>query len=353
MTELPELSAGSGLPFRNAFEDYRPFPSRVVVEGTDGSAPFVTVAITIYKRFKYLPDLIEKLLNQPFDRPVEIIVVDDDPDSDFGPRLVELLPMLKERRFRYIVNSKNLGVNGTFNRCIEFARGEWLTILNDDDLLDDAYLEAMFAYLDAHPAIDAIASRKRDLDERGAQSQRPLPPVRRLASRLLTETLFLGRTTRRVTPRKMFWWPGGVIGNVAGVLMRTSVARDIGGFYPEDGEGSADYWFLTRLTKRFKVRQHRQVAAVVRIAENESAKVSTLKTFFLATYGLQQALAGDGVPRGWARFSPLIIGQQRAFYRDYWHIDIPREEVGKLLGIRVSPERPILFRLVRILFRGL
>lgn len=341
------------MAFRNAFDDYIPYPSRVVVDGADTSTPFVTVAITIYKRFQYLPELVERLLRLRFDRPFEIIVVDDDPGSDFAARLLERLPALRESRFRYIVNGKNLGVNGTFNRCIEYARGEWLTIINDDDLLEQDYLEAMFAYLDQRPKVDVIASRKRDFDERGALSRPETPPLRQLASRLLLETLFLGQTTRRVTPRKMFWWPGGVIGNCAGVLMRTSAAREIGGFHPEDGEGAADYWFLTRLTRYFHVRQHRKLAALIRIAENESAKESTLKTFFLATYGLQQALAGDGVPRWWARFSPLIVGQQRAFYRDYWHIDIPREEVGKLLGIKVPRGRPILFRVARILLRGL
>lgn len=345
-----ELS-GPTLTYRNALADLTHSPADIRAEGSDLTPPLVTIAITVYKRFEYLVGAVQSALNQDFLQPIEIIVVDDDPNSDFAEALLQRLPVLRGRSFRYIVNRQNLGVNGTFNRCIEYARGEWVSILNDDDLLERNFLSTMFAEIFRNPAIDGLASRKRDLDERGPiqQAQRSLP--RRIFARLLQEALFSGRATRAVNERKMFWWPGGVVGNCAGLLLRTDAARRVGGFYPEEGP-SGDYWFLTRFARRAELRQHRAVLASVRISRNESAKVSTLKNFIAMTYKLQQALAGAGTPRWWRRFSPMIIARQRAFYRDYWRIDIPEQEVEELLNIKLPPDRPVLFRVARLIFRG-
>jgi GT2 family glycosyltransferase len=89
------------------------------------------------------------------------VIVDNDPESQCAELLLNRFPELRERNFRYIVNRENIGAWGNFNRCIQMARGQWLTFLQDDDLLDSNYLQLMFASIDEDPSIDGIVCRKR------------------------------------------------------------------------------------------------------------------------------------------------------------------------------------------------
>jgi len=339
----------AGLGSRDAFLDLQGSPGDTVFQGADATEPLVTIAVTVYKRFDYLAEAVRSALDQDFDRPVEVIVVDDDPASRFADRLVQELPLLREANFRYIVNRDNLGVNGTFNRCIQAARGQWVSILNDDDLLDRHFLRTMFEEISRRPEIDGLAGRKRRMDERGPLKVASRSPPRRLAAALLRETQFSGQPSRAITARKMFWWP--LIGNCAGLIFRKDAALALGGFYAEEGP-AGDWSFFTRFGLRYNLRQHRTIVASVRIAKNESAKVSVLQSFLTMSYRLQQVLTEHGAPTWWRRFSPMILARQRAYYRDFWHIDVPDREVEEWLGIKLPPDRPIWFRIVRLAFRG-
>jgi glycosyltransferase involved in cell wall biosynthesis len=337
------------LHFRDAFLDLQASRADTVFVGSDHSDPIATIAITVYKRFEYLREAVQSALAQDIRQPFEVIVVDDDPDSTFAEQLLEQLPALRNCNFRYIINRDNLGVNGTFNRAIEAARGEWVSILNDDDLLDRDFLSTMVQELSKDPKIDGIASRKRRLDERVSLKvpSRSLP--RSIAAALLRGALFAGRSSRPITARKMFWWP--LIGNCAGLIFRRDAALALGGFYSEEGP-AGDWLFFTRFGLRYNLRQHRAVAASVRIAKNESAKVSVLQSFLMMSYKLQQALTAEGAPPSWRRFTPMIIARQRAYYRDFWHIDAPDSEVEKWVPVRLPPDRPIRFRILRLINRG-
>jgi glycosyltransferase involved in cell wall biosynthesis len=336
---------------RDALTDYKHVASHIALEGVRAGEPLVTIAIPTFRRPHLLVETVRSAMAQAFSRPFEIVVVDNDPESIGAQLLQKALPELRERQFRYLVNAENIGMFGNFNRCVEVANSEWLSILNDDDLLDPEFLQSMFAVLDKDNSIDGIICKKRQLDQRAVKGEKPRSLPRRIAARLLTESNFAGALTRKVNGRKLFWWPGGVVGNGAGFLFRKQAAVQIGGFYPEE-EMAADYWFFARFARMFHFRQHRVTCASVRIAENESANYSTLLSFLRMTYLLQQALAQDDVPSRWRRFSPMIMARQRAFYRDYWKVDIPDDEVERMLDIKLPRDRPLLFRIVRLAMRG-
>jgi hypothetical protein len=166
---------------------------------------------------------------------------------------------------------------------------------------------------------------------------------------MLQAALFSGQHTRPITERKMFWWP--VIGSCLGLVFRKEAALAIGGFYSEEGP-AGDWAFFTRFRLRYNLHQHRAALASIRIAQNESMKVSTLKSFLTMSQRLQRALTCAGAPAAWRRYTPMILARQRGYYRDFWHIDVPDSEVEDWLGIKLPPDRPILFRLVRLIHRG-
>ena len=321
--------------------------SDVVAQGSDAQQPLVTIAIPTYRRPDLLIEAVESALSQRFERPFEIIIVDNDPESTGAAALVERLPELLDRSFRYLINRENLGMFGNFNRCIQLARGEWLTIVNDDDILYPDYLAKMFAALETDSAIDGIVCLKRGFNERyEAATQSSLP--RQLAKRALLELFFAGRQTRRLTVDKFFW--GAVGGNMVGFLFPTRHARALGGFYPE--EYPSDAWFYARFAKHYDLRQHRAVATGIRFAANESAKPGTLKAFLSNYQQLHETLLQAEVPRWWRLFSPLVLARDRAEFSAFWGVDIPDEEMEQMLNRRLPPHRPSLLWAVRLLTRG-
>jgi glycosyltransferase involved in cell wall biosynthesis len=339
----------SGFPFRNALADYASVPSNLVLEGSDQTQPLVTIAIPTFRRPDFLVEAVESAMNQRFDRPVEILVFDNDPDSTGAEELLRRLPNLAQRNFRYFVNFENIGMFGNWNRCIEHARGEWLTILNDDDLLDEDCLAIQFKTLDKMPQVDGLICRKRSFHQRTDQPAPASITPRTIAKRLLLELLFAGRRTRRIPPRKLFW--GAIIGNGAGLVFRRKLALRIGGFYAEEFP-SADYWFALRLSKLGHFRQHRAVAASYRVAENETGNPATVRKSLVTVRDLREAMIGEDVPRWWGRFSPMVSARDIADYGQLWKVPVPKEEAEQMLGSPLPPHRPYLLWTIRILLRG-
>lgn len=370
----PQARTETGFAFRNAMNDWDHVPADLAADGGERTPPFVTIGIPTYKRADLLAEAVQSALAQGFARPVEILVVDNDPDSRGAEDLLERLPELRRHAFRYYVNRENVGVFPNWNRCIELARGEWVTILNDDDLLDPNYLDLMFAEIDRLPKIDGIVCLKRFFggtheassteNESAPAAGEPMSGqvlhrlvassagrralLKRVVERALVETRYLGRTSRRIAPRKFFW--GAVLGNGGGFIFKRAKALEIGGYYPEEFP-TADLYFYTRLAKMGHLRQHRAIAASIRKTEG-NITVNTVTEQLAEGYKFYQTLAASEVPRWWRRTIPFMIARDRAEYARVWNTDIPQAEVEQALGMRLPRDRPRLHAALRVLMGG-
>jgi glycosyltransferase involved in cell wall biosynthesis len=369
----------AGLGQRDAMHEWDHVGSTLLFSGADRAAPVVSIAIPTYQRASFLIEATRSALRQDFGRPFEIVIFDNDPASDSLQLLLEALPELEHANFRYFRNDENIGMFGNWNRCIEQSRGEWLTILNDDDLLDPNFLTLMFRDLDRDPTIDGIVCHKRFFDQReGSAEATPSEAAPQFQSRrinfrsafrmligrhgsragffksagyrLVFECKFGGQMSRRIKPAKFFW--GAILGNGGGFLFRRDKAIAIGGFYPEEFP-SSDYWFYARFSSLYHLRQHRVVAASIRKAENETAKLETVRAAFRSAFALQKALCKSAVPGWWMRFAPLIMARDREDFRDGWNAELAPAEIEKELGIRLPRHRPRLLYTIQLLLRGL
>ncbi|MFU8945627.1 glycosyltransferase family 2 protein [Mycetocola zhadangensis] len=82
-----------------------------------------------------------------------LVIVDDRyPDR----RPAKWVESLDEARIVYIVNDKNLGVSGNFQRCIDLAQTEFCTIMGCDDALEPGYVARMHELIADHPTVAYI-----------------------------------------------------------------------------------------------------------------------------------------------------------------------------------------------------
>jgi glycosyltransferase involved in cell wall biosynthesis len=96
--------------------------------------PLVSVIIPTYKRPALLGRAVRSVLTQTYD-PVEIIVVDDNPEGTPSRRETEAVmrEFMEERRVRYVKHAVNQGGSAARNTGIQLARGEFISFLDDDD----------------------------------------------------------------------------------------------------------------------------------------------------------------------------------------------------------------------------
>jgi glycosyltransferase involved in cell wall biosynthesis len=101
--------------------------------------PLVTIAIPTYKRHDLLKISLESAINQKGIDNFEVIVVDNDPIRGCETEL--LMNNYISSKVSYYKNEENIGMVGNWNRCITLSRGNYITILNDDDWLELDYLQ--------------------------------------------------------------------------------------------------------------------------------------------------------------------------------------------------------------------
>lgn len=302
----------------------------------------------------------------------EIIVLDNDPDSQGALALISEVPELRERNFSYFVNAENIGMFGNFNRSIQLARGEWLTILNDDDLLDVNYLTLMLSEISRDVSIDGIICGKRTFSTEQLHETKTVPEVlvelgswwsrcsrimtkRRLSKlywrtrgRLSFEMLYLGQNSRFIPVRKLFW--GTILGNGAGFLFRREKALVVGGFYPEEYP-SADFGFFVRFSKIAHLRQHRAVAASMRKSDS-NATLTTVSEALKQGSRIQKSMIGNEVPNWYRHILPFSLAHDRVDFRNIWGVDIPQAEIEEAVQMKLPAHRPGLISQLRFWLRG-
>ncbi|WP_162599758.1 glycosyltransferase [Nocardioides solisilvae] len=108
-----------------------------------------------------------------------LTVVDDRyPHASVG----EWVEGLGDPRVRYVLNEANLGVSGNFNRCLELADGDLVTLLGGDDELLPTYVSTVLRMRAAHPDAALLQPGVEVIDEHGEPS---LPLADRVKQRLL------------------------------------------------------------------------------------------------------------------------------------------------------------------------
>lgn len=99
----------------------------------------ITFAIPFHTGIAYLPRALESVLAQSDDNWRAYVVDNASPE----PGVEELVKRVSDGRIRYLRNEKNLGMSGNFNRCIDLADTDLVTLLHADDELVPTYC-AMF-----------------------------------------------------------------------------------------------------------------------------------------------------------------------------------------------------------------
>ncbi|MGZ3756176.1 MAG: glycosyltransferase family 2 protein [Mucilaginibacter sp.] len=113
----------------------------------------------------FLKQCIESVLNQTYPY-FELIII-----NDCSPHPVdEIIHKFTDARIRYFKNDINIGsenVVDNWNKCVEHARGEFIVLMGDDDVMELTYLEEFLALIDRFPNLDVYHCRSKIIDGKG------------------------------------------------------------------------------------------------------------------------------------------------------------------------------------------
>ncbi len=115
----------------------------------------VSVLMPVYKTNEaYLREAIESTLKQTF-TDFEFLIVDDCP-SDTRESIVK---SYNDPRIIYSINAQNMGITGVRNKMIDMAQGEYLAIMDHDDVSLPERFQKQVEILDAHPEIGVVGCK--------------------------------------------------------------------------------------------------------------------------------------------------------------------------------------------------
>jgi glycosyltransferase involved in cell wall biosynthesis len=116
----------------------------------------------VYNGAKFIRESIDSILGQSF-VDFEFLIIND--ASTDGT--TEILNSYSDKRIRIISNDKNEGIVNSRNRGLKFSNGEYIAMLDADDIAYVDRLSKQVAYLDNNPSTAVITSFLELINENG------------------------------------------------------------------------------------------------------------------------------------------------------------------------------------------
>ena len=125
------------------------------------SEKLISVVIPSYNHEKYISEAIKSVLGQDYSN-FELIIIDDGSQDNSD----KIITSFKDSRIKYI-KQENSGAHASINRGLEISSGDYLSILNSDDVYTRNRFKEMSKILDTNKSIDFICSYIEIINQNG------------------------------------------------------------------------------------------------------------------------------------------------------------------------------------------
>ncbi len=117
--------------------------------------PTISVLIPSYNGEKYIGEAIKSVISQSYQN-FELIIFDD--QSVDKTNLIIKDYVKKDQRIRYRINKKNIGCSHNINSLLLEAKGKYIKILIQDDMLHPEYLQDCANILDINSNVVLVTT---------------------------------------------------------------------------------------------------------------------------------------------------------------------------------------------------
>lgn len=194
----------------------------------------VSVVIPLYNGREYIRESIKSADEQNYEN-LEIIVVDDN-SSDESTQIVENTST--ESRLTLVKHERNRGIAETRNTGVKEAEGEFIAILDQDDIWKPTKVSKQVSYMNSNPETGIVFSGIIHIDQENEplKTQRFERDINSLSTKELATFIYTG-------------YPNSGI-PLTSELIRREVYEEVG-YYNPNFYGTNDTEFLFRLIDRY------------------------------------------------------------------------------------------------------
>lgn len=115
--------------------------------------PKISVLIPVYNGAAYLRPSIESILNQTF-TDFELLLLDDASTDNSA----EIIKSYTDSRIKFFQSEKNLGISAARNKLMDLAQGEYLAVMDHDDLSAPTRLAEQFEFMERNPEVAMLGT---------------------------------------------------------------------------------------------------------------------------------------------------------------------------------------------------
>lgn len=126
--------------------------------------PRISVIIGIYNCAQTLAEALDSLYAQTYQKFKIILCEDGSSDETYQ---VANDYAVNHNNILLIRNEKNMGLNYTLNRCLEYADTEYIARMDGDDISLPTRFEQEIKFLDSHPEFAIVTTPMKHFDENG------------------------------------------------------------------------------------------------------------------------------------------------------------------------------------------
>lgn len=248
----------------------------------DEAQPLISVIIATYNREAFVAEAIDSVLAQTWTN-FELLVVDDGSTD----QTQAVLARYREDPRVTLIYQENQKRAAAFNNALQYAKGEFVGILDSDNRWLPHRLERGIEMFRTHPEVDIVYGNNVTIDEQGNETTR------------MTMRRHSGRITREL-------WRDNCV-SINTTLVRKKCFDEMGGMDP-NCKRSDDYELWLRLSTRYRFLHIPEYLAEYRVMADQLS--SDKRARFAANEQIlanfQKRYPGAMTPaefrQGWAAF---------------------------------------------------
>lgn len=122
-------------------------------------APKISIVCPSYNHGNYIVSFVESVLAQ-IEQNFELIIVDDNSTDDN----LQQLAKFNDPRIKLIKHTYNSGMAGSFNDGANLAKGEYISFIASDDLLEPNYFERVLQEFEQNPTLGVVYTPLQHID---------------------------------------------------------------------------------------------------------------------------------------------------------------------------------------------
>ncbi|GAA0871193.1 glycosyltransferase family 2 protein [Gangjinia marincola] len=254
-------------------------------------SPFFSVVITVYNKEDYIKETIQSVLDQTF-TDFELIIVDDY-STDNSRNIIK---SYQTDAITPIYNETNLGAGASRNVGVYYAKGNYIALLDGDDLYKPFFLEEIHLAISKYPnnPVFAMAAEKIK-DEKIFKYSYSFPPSQ---DRLLTLNYFESSYQNTILTS-------------SSTVIQKDFLLQLGG-YDEGIKSGQDTDLWIRIGLQTSIIFDQKIGARIRFIENSLFNTTnTLKDKLIASKFKQEEERNPALKKfmDLNRFSLVILGR--------------------------------------------